>query len=143
MPFDVVGTPRIWFTAWNLLSLAACLGCGPATPEVVPVTGKVLLDGQPLTVGRVLTTPSAGRGSNGLIGSDGTFELSTFGQRDGALIGRHKVAVVAYEGKTGGPEAGLGKLLVPERYTNAETSGLTIDVDANEENTVVLELSSR
>jgi hypothetical protein len=117
-------------------------GCGGKTPSIVPVRGKVLLNGQPLTTGRVLTQPSAGRGANGIIKSDGTFELSTLGDRDGASPGTHKVAVVAYQSVGAGPEAGPGNLLVPERYTNPESSGLTIEVTADGENAPVLELTS-
>lgn len=125
-----------------LLASVSFLGCRDK-PSVAPVKGKVLLDGQPLTKGSVLTMPSAGRGANGAIGPDGSFELSTFGQRDGAKIGRHKVAVVAFEHSDSGPEANLGKLLVPKRYTNPETSELTIDVAAGVDNAPVLELKSQ
>ncbi len=91
-----------------------------------------------------MTLPPSGRGANGVIAPDGSFELRTFGRNDGALIGTHKVGVVSYasSGKTG-PEAGQGKLLVPERYTNPETSGLTIDVKAGQTNTPTLKLTSQ
>jgi hypothetical protein len=90
-----------------------------------------------------MTLPPAGRGANGPIAADGSFELRTFAKNDGALVGTHKVAVVTYAptGKSG-PEAGLGKLLVPDRYINPETSGLTIEVKAGEVNTPTLELTS-
>ena len=109
---------------------------------MAPVEGKVLLNGQPMTAGRVMTTPPSGRGANGIIQVDGTFELKTHNVGDGALVGTHTVAVVAYEGKATGPEAGPGKLLVPQRYINDMTSGLTIEVKADEENAPVLELAS-
>ena len=131
-----------WISAASM-AIVCCISCGKSTPDVAPVTGKVLLDGKPLTTGRVLTRPKAGRGSNGVIQSDGTFELSTYGDGDGAVIGTHDVAVVAYEeGAGGGPESATGKLLVPERYTQAATSELTINVTADGENSPVLELSS-
>ena len=119
------------------------VGCGPKRPSMAPVKGKVLLNGQPMTAGSVGTVPAAGRGSHADIQSDGTFELHTYSARDGALIGIHKVAVVAYDasgGKT--PESEYGKLLVPKRYANYETSGLTIDVSADEANTPTLKLTS-
>jgi len=118
-------------------------GCHSKTPEVAPVKGKVLLDDQPLKTGRVLTTPAAGRGSNGLIEPDGSFQLSTYGDRDGARIGIHKVAIVAYEGGGTGPEDDPGKLLVPRQYTSPESSGLTIEVTEDGPNEPVLELSSK
>lgn len=143
-------------TSWNLfrsrrretwgagLALATLvgLGCGDRRPELVPVQGTVLLDGQPLKVGQVLTQPDAGRGANGAIQPDGTFQLQT-GREPGALVGVHRVAVVAYEaGDSTLPEAPLGKLLVSQRYTSAETSGLTIEVKRGSDNSPTLELSS-
>jgi len=120
------------------------LGCGGDQPETVPVTGKVLLDGQPLTKGTVITTPDAGKGATGAIQPDGTFELSTYGDEDGALVGTHRAAVVAREPSTAtGPEAPPGKLLLPQKYTDGMTSGLTIEVTADGDNPTVLELSSK
>jgi hypothetical protein len=87
--------------------------------------------------------PAAGRGANGAIQSDGTFELIT-GNVGGASIGTHKVAVAAYEaGARQGPESGPGKLLIPQRYASPETSELTIEVKADGENSPILELRSK
>lgn len=126
-----------------LVLLAFVIGCGGNKPEVAPVRGKVLLDGEPLKVGSVVTLPDAGRGSRGVIGPDGTFELTTYAKGDGARIGPHKVGVTAYEGGGKGPEAELGTLLVPQHYTNPATSGLSIEVTASGPNEPVLELSSK
>jgi hypothetical protein len=131
-----------WRVILRLLFAAVCTGCGQS-PALAPVKGKVLLNGKPLNSGSVGTIPSAGRGSHGDIQADGTFELHTYSMHDGALLGKHKVAVAAYQ-DTGakGPESGYGKLTVPERYTNPESSGLTIDVKEGEVNTPTLELTS-
>ena len=119
-------------------------GCNDNSPSVVPVRGKVLLDGEPLTSGSVLTTPAAGRGARGAIESDGTFELSTYGNGDGALPGTHMAAVVARAPSAGnGPEAPPGKLLTPKKYADALTSNLTIEVTADGDNAPVLELHSK
>jgi hypothetical protein len=110
---------------------------------MAPVKGKVLLDGQPLTSGRVSTVPKVGRGANGAIKSDGSFELTTESPGDGAVIGTHSVTVTAYAPGPGGPEGGRGKLLAPQKYTDDLTSGLTIEVKPDQENNPVLELSSQ
>ena len=124
-----------------LAAAAALCGCGGGL-ELIPVEGKVMLDGKPLTKGHVLTQPTAGRGSNGNIQSDGTFALSS-GREEGALVGTHAVAVVAYENESAlGAESDFGKLLVPKMYTNFQTSKLTIDVKGDEDNAPVLELVS-
>jgi hypothetical protein len=95
-----------------------------------------------LTRGNVITQPAAGRGSNGTIAGDGTFHLSS-GREEGALVGTHAVAVVAYS-KEGplGAEGDPGDLIVPQRYTSPKTSELTIEVTEDGENEPVLELTS-
>ena len=122
--------------------LLGVLGCGGHQSNMAEVTGKVLVDGQPLTTGRVNTLPERGRGAQGTINSEGEFTLSSGDLGSGALVGLHHVAVVAVEESPNmGPEAPR-KSLIPMRYANAETSGLTIDVKAGEPNEVVLELTS-
>lgn len=128
-------------TAGAILAMACCVGCGTTGPAIAPVNGKVLIDGKPLTQGRVVAVPAAGRGANGIIQPDGSFTLSTYEPGDGALVGTHKISVVAYAGAgAGGPESSLGNLIVPRRYINPETSGLTIDVTADGENSPLIEL---
>jgi hypothetical protein len=127
------------------LALAAfsSLGCGESGPAYADVEGKVLLDGKPLTKGFVTTQPAAGRGANGAIQSDGTFELNS-GRIPGALVGTHAVAVVAHENPGAeGAEADMGRLLVPQRYVSASSSPLSIDVQEDGENAPVLELTSK
>jgi len=126
-----------------LIALAAVTGCGKQTDESVPVSGRVLLDGKPLTTGTVITTPESGPGARGQIDRDGWFTLATGDLGQGASVGVHRVAVVAVEEtKDFSPEAPR-KLLVPQRYTNPTTSHLEIDVQPGQANEVVLELSSK
>jgi hypothetical protein len=92
----------------------------------------VRLDGSPLTTGSVRFVPEAGRAATGKIESDGTFVLGTFGQTDGAMIGTHKVAIIAYEASSDTRPAyevrTPSKPLVPQRYMAPGTSGLTKEV---------------
>jgi hypothetical protein len=97
------------------------------------VHGTVTIDGKPLASGSVVTLPNSGRGARGLI-TNGEFDLGTSGTTDGAIVGKHKFAVSAQEQQQGGPEGPAGKLLVPERYTNPETSGFTFDVKPGDNN---------
>jgi hypothetical protein len=137
------GFPRSLAAVFAGIALILIVGCGPKRPSMAPVKGKVLLNGQPMIAGSVGTVPSAGRGAHGDIKSDGTFELHTYSAGDGALLGKHKVAVVAYDASAGKtPESEYGKLIVPKRYANYETSRLTIEVSADEANTPTLELTS-
>jgi hypothetical protein len=119
-----------------------CAGCGRHAANIAPVKGVVTLDGKPLKIGTVITIPNAGRGARGFIQPDGSFELGTYGKTDGALLGSHRVGVVAYEGTNLGPESNNAKLIVPKRYTNPESSGLTIEVKPDGDNTPELKLTS-
>ena len=117
---------RFCIIALSVVSLAF-MGCGNNKSPVGTVHGSVVLDAKPLANGTIVTRPNAGRGSQGII-SNGEFELGTFSRNDGALIGTHQVAIIAEEKRDGGAEAKAGKLLIPQRYTNPDTSGLTIEV---------------
>lgn len=128
--------------AATLMFTMSALGCGDSTPKVVPVRGKVTLNGQPLSTGRVMTLPTMGRGAGGEINADGTFELTTPDFGKGAAPGVHKVAVQAYDNAgVANLETAAGKSLVPERYGNPATSGLMINVTADGENAPTLDLT--
>jgi hypothetical protein len=132
-------TTALLLSSLPLLLLA---GCGKTTPQTAPVNGKVTLNGQPLTSGTVITIPEAGRGARGVIGADGSFALQTYEKNDGAIIGRHRVGVVALMVAGKGPEGGFGKSLIPARYSNPESSGLSVEVESGKTNTPTLELTS-
>lgn len=81
-----------------MLALIALIGCGDSGPKVVPVSGKVTLDGNPMSLGMVTFHPDESKGNNtvgtptGMIQSDGTYKLN-FNGKDGAPIGWYKVTV--------------------------------------------------
>lgn len=112
--------------------------CGPARPAVVPVSGRVLMNGQPLTGvgGFVRVEPVGARAATAAIDKEtGGFSLTTFERNDGCVTGTHPVAVVA--NVTVG-----GRLLslIPEKYADAATSGITVTVDgATADLTIALE----
>jgi hypothetical protein len=133
----------IWFSV--LLTLWGTYGCQRGgLPGTIPVRGKVIYAGRPLTEGEVLYNPvdDSGRRARGVIQSDGTFRLTTLQNGDGALPGEYRITVVAYAphpGEPGRTEAAEtpGRVvptikrgfLIPERYTDPETSGLRDVVD--------------
>jgi hypothetical protein len=105
--------------------VAGISGCGPSGPTVVPVSGKVLIDGQPLTYGYVRFVPTTGRASDAEIQSDGTFELRYSGDQKGALVGEHRVEIAANQ--TLGPTK--VKWYAPKKYASIGTSGMTYKVE--------------
>jgi hypothetical protein len=129
-----------------LLALATIAGCADDS-NIASVDGIVRLDGQPLTSGTVRFVPAAGRAATGKIQSDGTFTLGTYGESDGALIGTHQVAVIAYDAADDGRPAyevrtAASKSLVPQRYMAVGTSGLSFDVKPGK-NQANLDLTTR
>jgi hypothetical protein len=125
-----------------VLVLAA--GCGDSNPKTVPVRGKVIYNGNPVTSGTVTFTPEAGGPpATGEIRSDGSFEMTTFKSGDGAVPGKHKVFIVAM-GSTAEqlPESRspTPPPTIPMKYTHPATSPLTATVEGTE-TTVNFELT--
>jgi len=129
--------------AAGLLLLA---GCGSANElGLIPIRGEVTYNGAPLTDGTVVYLPeqAGGRQATGAIGPDGTFALTTQNRDDGAMKGSYKIVVYAYKPHPGEPktreehEAMVKKggiergYVIPEKYTDPATSGLSDTVDEN------------
>lgn len=108
------------------------LGCDSG-PKVVPVSGVVRIDGQPLPAGFVQVAPTNHRAATGKIDADGRFTLTTTIPNDGCAVGTHAVAVIGTESM--GPSR--QKWHAPMKYTSADTSGLTITIDGPTENLVI------
>ena len=78
-------------------------GCGG--PVMAPVKGKITCNGKPVKAAAVTFSPvpasegdkEAGKPATGFTEEDGTFVLSTFKTRDGAIVGQHKVLVMIDE----------------------------------------------
>jgi hypothetical protein len=110
------------------IGIACCLllvaGCNDA-PEIVPVSGKVLIDGQPLGYGTIMVLPDNYRASFGNIAPDGSFSLTCYETNDGCVRGKHAVTVSAVEALSSSKQ----KWHAPKKYTEPTTSDLTIDID--------------
>jgi predicted small lipoprotein YifL len=115
-----------------LTVVAMLAGCGKSYPDYYPVTGKVYYRDQPLTTGVVMFQPPSGPPATGQIQSDGSFTLVTHGRADGAMPGLNQVRITAREMKADAAEMALGKHLIPERYSQFSTSGLTAEVSAGD-----------
>lgn len=83
-------------------SLALCIGCNSSKFEFADVTGRILLDGEPVQEARVVFMPTevtddgeAGPYSQGRTDADGRFTLQSIEERprNGAVVGQHKIIV--------------------------------------------------
>lgn len=115
------------------LSCAWMIGCGDGRPARVPISGQVLIDGQPLTFGSIRFVPSAGRASYGDLDKQGRFVMTCFGENDGVLLGKHRIEVAACEILS----ATKTKWHAPKKYSNFATSPLTEDVSTASESLVI------
>lgn len=68
-------------------------GCRPGDQNVSPVTGRVTLDGIPLSGAQVMFLPTIGRPSKGETNADGVYELLYTYKQNGAEHGMHTVRV--------------------------------------------------
>jgi hypothetical protein len=78
---------------------ALCCGCGGGGEfPTAAVSGTVTHDGKSVRGGSLTFSPvkdgeqEAGKPASATVGEDGTYELSTYGEGDGAVIGKHRVS---------------------------------------------------
>lgn len=132
------------------LMLGACLiGCGGSdAPTVVPVTGQVLLSGNPLPGAGVSFRPDADKGNksqfipSGTANESGEYELLT-GDQKGAPVGWYKVVVFAPSPKpTGGEMPKSGPPPFNIKFANPSETPLSFEVkDEKEPEPIDLELT--
>ncbi|MAT72370.1 MAG: hypothetical protein CMJ58_22940 [Planctomycetaceae bacterium] len=141
---------RNWLGLIPAIAAAALsAGCSDSTQlETAPVTGVVTLDGQPVTTGAIIFTPDSGWVGQGELDAQGRFALSTYGDQDGAIVGHHRVAIVAESGDDPAehferPPTAPIRSLIPERYADNRTSGLTADVKAGVDNEISFPLTTK
>lgn len=78
-----------------VLCISMLVGCGESGPPLGKVTGKVTMDGKPISNAIVSFVPIDGsRSSSAMTDDSGTYRLS-FVDREGALIGEHKVSITS------------------------------------------------
>lgn len=154
----------VLFAAISLAGLGCLSGCGNGvkTPPTSAVTGTVRFQGKPLEGAEIsFMTTGASRAASGITNEKGEFTLSTFGQKDGAIPGEHRVTVrlsqlpdfqkksypdsKAFETARREAESEGQSVksvsLIPERYSIADKSGLNAHVEAGKKNAFVFELT--
>lgn len=130
------------------LAVLVC-GCGDGRLTTHPAAGRVVFtDGSPVHVGTVeLKSRDHGVQARGAIDTEGHFVLTTYEEGDGAVAGRHDCVVVQMVVLEGMEELQHGtEGVVAPRYGSYATSGLEVEVRAEDSNAleIVLEpFSSR
>lgn len=119
-----------------LFGLLLLVGCGESRQDLVPVSGQVLIDGQPLKYGVVRFIPDNGRPSGGQLDQNGKFSLTCYDPGDGVAPGRQQIEVLAGETLS----ATQMRWHAPKKYTSCGTSGLEQKIDGPTDS-VVLKLS--
>lgn len=136
------------------LSAFAAIGCGGGAggPPYAKVTGIVTLDGKAMEAAVVTFAPTGeGSMSMGMTDAAGKFTLKAATGKSGAAVGEHRVGIslkldlggtpapVSDDGLAPPNESELGpnaaapkppttKWIIPERYSDASKSGLTVTV---------------
>jgi hypothetical protein len=124
-----------------IVALLAFVGCGG--PTLYPVSGKVLVDDEPLTKGFVVFHPDDDRplaGADlprGELNQEGTYALRS-GERAGAPPGKYRVVIVAQDMNTRAPDARSAvhpepKPLIDRLYFDAEKTPLRAEVKKDAE----------
>ncbi|MBA4190333.1 MAG: hypothetical protein C0467_20290 [Planctomycetaceae bacterium] len=118
------------FHYWLLVS--ACLltlGCNAGTPKTYRIPGRLVYDdGKPVPGATIVlqTTHDGQRiAARGMVNTDGTFELTTFTDKDGVIEGEHDITIVLLPATD---SATPSKPVVAAKYSNSESSGLKFTV---------------
>jgi hypothetical protein len=141
----------------GLLTVALSAGCGAKSrPEpkgklpLFPVTGKLLLDGQPMVGATIIFNPTTAfppgapkQRPRAMVDADGTFHVSTYANNDGAPAGEYKVTVSWKGDLTGVTSEQAGDLpeKAPLTVQEASSSRLRIKVTEAENTLPTWELS--
>jgi hypothetical protein len=124
-------------------------GCGTAgRHETAKVTGMVTLDGKAFTEGGTVMFEPAQQGkmATGVVRPDGSFEMTTYKMGDGAIVGKHRVAItpatkfVSDKAPETEPDQ---KSSIPYQCRAASSSGIEFEVKSGEVNNCHLELISK
>lgn len=119
------------------LMLSVVIGCGGDSDGRLAASGTVTLGGSPLSEGMIVFADDSGESAGVGMIQDGSFELNQSANSPGIKPGTYGVAITSWEQEPGGVDADgeiveEGKSRIPERYSVAETSGLTATVSPDE-----------
>ncbi len=118
-----------------ILIVGAALGCadeeGYDKLELIDVTGKVTLDGAPLTGARIVFEALDKSGAEGITDAEGKYRLMYDAQHPGCQAGLKTVRITtaALVDEGADPDNPMAGEKIPEQYNRA--SRLTADISSN------------
>lgn len=124
---------QLWAIA-GLLGVVGCLESAGTISNLVPVTGSIALDGKPLSHGTIMFDPEGSEGQPA-VGQivNGEFTMVTTVSAPGVVQGKYRVRVESTELVKRPPNAvppfPEAKSLIPKKYNDLKTSGLTVEVE--------------
>lgn len=135
------------------LALVVCNGCG-SSHGTIGISGTVTYQGKPV-VGEIQFSPEdasgEARAATGKLDDSGRYTLTSFETGDGAKPGKYLVSVISKGPDKPVPEnkkrlmmeedaKGNGDPLIPKKYFDPLSSGLTADVKSSGGNIMNFEL---
>jgi hypothetical protein len=126
---------RLFAAAGLALGFVVVVGCGGGN-EAYQVSGRAQYkDGSPITGGvRIIrleptqdSTAKIRKAASGMIAEDGSFEMFTRKPGDGVYAGKYAVTFSVLTKALGGTS------LIPARFTRADNTPFTIEVDNDKE----------
>jgi hypothetical protein len=150
----------LFFPLAAALSLSCLIGCGSKgvpIPKTVPAQGTVTYQGKPVDGANVVFNPEGeGRAASAVTDASGNFTAKTSITGDtivvGAIPGTYRVSITKIEkpaaktpqemmaSRTSGAEP-AEKHLIPERYSQATSSGITVVVPPEGKRDIKFELT--
>jgi hypothetical protein len=134
-------------TLW--LALAVGAGCSRrfedkwsrARPKTYPTAGRVLWNGEPAENAIVaLDSTVHNVTAVGTTDAQGWFRLETYRPGDGAVAGAHRVRIEKVETKSVTTDGVNQVSVMPQRYADSATSGLTATVTEDGKTDLVFEV---
>jgi len=150
-----------------LLAVVGVVGCQPSgLSGLVPLKGMIFWDDQPLAGAQIIFDPEEGQRSASAVSLDnGSFAATTLKYNDGIYPGKYRISVAKTEvidHRTPeqkardesseidesharippSPELVI-KAIVPEKYNDFNTSGLTVEVGKSGQRNFELRLTSQ
>src|SRR5262245_53787444 len=123
---------RYYFVVFLTAMILLPAGCNKG-PKIVPISGKITIDNQPLKTGVIMVYQSGYRPASATIQSDGSFTFQTLANNDGCLLGEHPITVMS--NKIISPSK--TEFYIPQRYGDINRADTKIKIDGKNNDLVI------